>query len=100
MMSAKYMALALAVLLPGSLMAPNYVRPEAPVAEAGPTTSCPRARSSPRLPISWLRNRMETFFTDQHLQRLIQLALTAIDLRVSALNIERARGLYQIQRAI
>ena len=42
----------------------------------------------------------KTFFTDQHLQRLIQLALdNNRDLRVSALNIERARGLYQIQRA-
>ena len=41
MMSAKYMALALAVLLPGCTMAPNYVRPEAPVAEAWPDDLMP-----------------------------------------------------------
>lgn len=42
MMSAKYMALALAVLLPGCTMAPNYVRPEAPVAEAWPDDLMPK----------------------------------------------------------
>lgn len=101
MMSAKYMALALAVLLPGCTMAPNYVRPEAPVAEAWPDDLMPKgtvlAQSTDKLAseIGW-----KTFFTDQHLQRLIQLALdNNRDLRVSALNIERARGLYQIQRA-
>ena len=101
MMSAKYMALALAVLLPGCTMAPNYVRPEAPVAEAWPDDLMPKgtvlAQATDQLAseIGW-----KTFFTDQHLQRLIQLALdNNRDLRVSALNIERARGLYQIQRA-
>lgn len=101
MMSAKYMALALAVLLPGCTMAPNYVRPEAPVAEAWPDDLMPKgtvlAQPTDQLAseIGW-----KTFFTDQHLQRLIQLALdNNRDLRVSALNIERARGLYQIQRA-
>ena len=101
MMSAKYMALALAVLLPGCTMAPNYVRPEAPVTEAWPDDLMPKgtvlAQPTDQLAseIGW-----KTFFTDQHLQRLIQLALdNNRDLRVSALNIERARGLYQVQRA-
>ena len=92
MMSAKYMALALAVLLPGCTMAPNYVRPEAPVAEAWPDDLMPKgtvlAQPTDQLAseIGW-----KTFFTDQHLQRLIQLALdNNRDLRVSALNIEPA----------
>lgn len=101
MMSAKYMALALAVLLPGCTMAPNYVRPEAPVTEAWPDDLMPKGTvlaqptEQSASEIGW-----KTFFTDQHLQRLIQLALdNNRDLRVSALNIERARGLYQVQRA-
>ena len=102
MMSAgKYVALALAVLLPGCTMAPNYVRPEAPVAEAWPDDLMPKgtvlAEPSDKdaADIGW-----KVFFTDPHLQKLIQLALeNNRDLRVSALNIERARGLYQIQRA-
>lgn len=102
MMSAgKYMALALAVLLPGCSMAPNYVRPEAPVAQAWPDDFMPagtvlaQPTEAMAADIGW-----KQFFTDPHLQRLIELALNNNrDLRVSALNIERARGLYQIQRA-
>lgn len=102
MMSAgEYMALALAVLLPGCSMAPNYVRPEAPVAQAWPDDFMPKgtvlAQPSEAVAadIGW-----KQFFTDPHLQRIIELALNNNrDLRVSALNIERARGLYQIQRA-
>ena len=65
MMSAKYMALALAVLLPGCTMAPNYVRPEAPVAEAWPDDLMPKgtvlAQATDQLAseIGW-----KTFFTD------------------------------------
>lgn len=55
MMSAKYMALALAVLLPGCTMAPNYVRPEAPVADAWPDDLMPKGTVLAQLPISWLR---------------------------------------------
>lgn len=102
MMSAgKYMALALAVLLPGCTMAPDYVRPEAPVSQAWPDDLMPSgvvlAHVSDRMAadMGWTQ-----FFTDPHLQNLIRLALdNNRDLRVSALNIERARGLYQIQRA-
>lgn len=40
----------------------------------------------------------KTFFTDQHLQRLVQLAPdNSRDLRVSVPNIECAHGLYWIQ---
>lgn len=101
MPAGKYMAFALAVLLPGCSMAPNYVRPEAPVAQAWPDDFMPKgtvlAQPSEAVAadIGW-----KQFFTDPHLQRIIELALNNNrDLRVSALNIERARGLYQIQRA-
>ncbi len=102
MMSAgKYMALALALLLPGCSLAPNYVRPEAPVAQAWPDDFMPagtvlaQPSEAVAADIGW-----KQFFTDPHLQHLIALALdNNRDLRVSALNIERARGLYQIQRA-
>ena len=53
MMSAKYMALALAVLLPGCTMAPNYVRPEAPVAEAWPDDLMPKGTVSGSFSLLW-----------------------------------------------
>lgn len=100
MMVLKHMALGLAALMAGCTMAPDYVRPEAPVAQTWPDDLLPGtelAKPSDRLAadIGW-----KTFFADAGLQKLIRLALdNNRDLRVSALNIERAQGQYQIQRA-
>ena len=73
MMSAgKYMALALALLLPGCSLAPNYVRPEAPVAQAWPDDFMPagtvlaQPSEAVAADIGW-----KQFFTDPHLQHLI-----------------------------
>lgn len=81
-------------------MAPKYVRPEAPVPSAWPTG--PAYKDNPVEPgagraadIKW-----QEFFVNEQLQKLIALALeNNRDLRVAALNIERSRALYRIQRA-
>ena len=96
-----YVVLALAVFLSGCTMAPDYLRPELPVAQNWPEDLLPdgkpltKASDAVAADIGW-----KSFFTEPHLQKLIQLALdNNRDLRVAALNIERARGMYQIQRA-
>jgi len=93
--------LGLALCLTGcSTMAPPYTRPDAPVAAAWPTGPAyqPEADASTATPVVDLPWR--EFFLDPQLQTLIALALeNNRDLRVAALNIERTRAQYQVQRA-
>jgi multidrug efflux system outer membrane protein len=87
------------VLLTGCTMAPKYSRPEAPVPPGWPsgpaykeTSAAPGAPNPADLP--W-----REFFPDARLQKIIDLALkNNRDLRLAALNVDRARGLYRIQR--
>ncbi|HZY19198.1 MAG TPA: efflux transporter outer membrane subunit [Ramlibacter sp.] len=86
-------ASAAALLIAGCAnLAPTYERPVAPVpaAWAGtpPGTAAPAA-------VPW-RN----YFADQRLQKLLDLALANNrDLRIAALNIERARAQFRVQDA-
>ena len=101
MMTKQVVLLGVAALLFGCSMAPEYLRPEAPIAQTWPTATMGEAKdtSSPGS-LSAADTGWRVFFTDTHLQKLIETALANNrDLRVSALNIERARGMYQIQRA-
>lgn len=89
-----------ALLLTGCTMAPKYSRPEAPVPAAWPSgpayKEAPSAKGAPAATdLPW-----REFFTDERLQKIIATALeNNRDLRVAALNVERARALYRIQRA-
>lgn len=90
----------LALLSGGCTLAPKYSRPDAPVPTAWPTgpayTSNGAATNAPQ-PANL---RWQDYFTDSKLQQLISLALTNNrDLRIAALNVERARALYGIRRA-
>jgi len=81
-------------------MAPKYERPAAPVPSAWP--SGPAYKEAAVKPadkavadIPW-----QEFFVDPRLRKVIALALeNNRDLRVAALNIERTRAQYQIQRS-
>ena len=85
------------VVLAGCTMAPKYTRPPAPVPTAWPTG--PAYASQPS-PLTAQVPEWQNYFTDPKLQQLISLALTNNrDLRIAALNVERARALYGIQRA-
>jgi multidrug efflux system outer membrane protein len=81
-------------------MAPKYEQPAAPVPAAWPAGAAykpdaPKPDAKPVADIPW-----NEFFTDQRLQKLIDLALkNNRDLRVAALNVDRYRALYQIRRA-
>ncbi|MEO5935300.1 MAG: AdeC/AdeK/OprM family multidrug efflux complex outer membrane factor [Duganella sp.] len=88
-------------LLAGCSLAPVYQRPAAPVGQAWPAGDAykgvPPAAADAK-PVSEIQWR--EYFSDARLRKVIELALTNNrDLRVSALNIERARAEYNIQTA-
>ena len=89
-----------AVLFTGCTMIPKYTRPEAPIPPGWPSGPAykeppPTKGGSVTAELQWRQ-----FFTDERLQKIIDTALTNNrDLRVAALNVERARALYRIQRA-
>jgi multidrug efflux system outer membrane protein len=87
--------LAVFALLGGCInLAPQYDRPQAPVAEQWlATANAPKGQVA--ADIEW-----QQFFTDNRLVRLQSLALANNrDLRVASLNIEKAQAQYRIQRA-
>jgi len=89
-----------AVLLAGCTMIPEYTRPEAPVPADWP--SGPAYKETPSKPGTSLAVDLQwrEFFADERLQEVIETALNNNrDLKLAALNVERARALYGIQRA-
>lgn len=88
-------AVALATTSACSLI-PEYLRPQAPVPETFPNADQSAASTAPQLDdIPW-----QDYFADRQLREVIELTLNNNrDLRVSALNIEKARALYRVQRA-
>jgi multidrug efflux system outer membrane protein len=94
----------LSAVFPGILLvlgacslAPEYQRPESPVAGDWPTGTAyvrDRADSPQVADLKW-----QGFFSETALQKIIQQALdNNRDLRLAALNVERAQGIYGIQR--
>lgn len=95
------LAVIAAVLVAGcSSLAPQYERPVLPVPQAWPEgdayTKLPADDSiETAAAVAW-----QQYFTDESLRRLIGLALEHNrDLRVAALNIDKARALYGVERA-
>ena len=98
--SACLLLLGIAIVPAGCSFTPKYVRPEAPVPAEWPTgpayANAQPATVAPEAP----DRKWQEFFSDEKLQRLIETALeNNRDLRLAALNVERARALYGIQRA-
>jgi len=81
-------------------MTPKYTQPEAPIPTDWPDgPAYQKSQSPPGIPtadeLGW-----QEFFTDPKLQQVIETALNNNrDLRLAALNVERARALYGVQRA-
>jgi outer membrane protein, multidrug efflux system len=81
-------------------MAPQYTQPSAPVPATWPSGSAYHKGAEPATAPAVDELSWREFFLDPQLQQLIALALeNNRDLRVAALNIERARAQYRIQRA-
>ncbi|MDR2016397.1 MAG: AdeC/AdeK/OprM family multidrug efflux complex outer membrane factor [Burkholderiales bacterium] len=100
-MKPKTLSLAIAVLLLGGCtLIPKYEQPQAPVATQWPTGSAYRAQDVSATGRQAVDVGWREFFSDPHLQRLIETALeNNRDLRVSALNIQSAQAMYRIRRA-
>jgi len=89
-----------AVFLTGCTMAPKYTRPAAPVPAAWPSGPAYKEPSATQVSPVTAEIQWRQFFTDERLQKIIDTALkNNRDLRVAALNVERARALYRVQRA-
>lgn len=83
------------VFLSGCAMTPDYERPTAPVPDSWPAAITNDASAQAAAEIAW-----PAFFPDEKLQAVIETALVNNrDLRLAALNVEKARALYGIQRA-
>ena len=89
-----------AALVGGCSLAPKYVRPAAPVPTAWPTgTGASDTPAGTAVPGA-SQLRWPQFITDAKLQQVVGAALTNNrDLRLAALNVERAQALYGIKRA-
>ncbi|MHB8908997.1 MAG: efflux transporter outer membrane subunit [Syntrophales bacterium] len=86
-------------LLTGCTLAPEYSRPAAPVTAEWPTGAAYQETKPPAAPMAAALPWRE-FFRDERLRTIIGIALhNNRDLRLAALNVERARALYGIQRA-
>lgn len=84
-----------ATLASACSLIPNYQRPAAPVPASFPGATQAAAATPAADTIAW-----RDYFADARLREVIALALTNNrDLRVAALNIEKARAQYRIQRA-
>jgi outer membrane protein, multidrug efflux system len=93
-------AIALLVLSGCASMAPEYTRPEAPVSSVWPSGPAYKDGTGKPGEVSAADITWRAFFVDERLQKVIDLALMSNrDLRIAALNIERTRALYRIQRA-
>ena len=95
-----YMVIGSVLILNGCVMAPKYSRPEAPVPTEWPSSSAYQNNTLTQDTNSIANLRWQEFFPDQKLQKIIETALNNNrDLRLAALNVERTRAIYGIQRA-
>lgn len=93
-------SLGLAIATGGCTLAPKYSRPAAPVPAAWPAGAAYAVEASVAHTAEVSDLGWREVFTDAKLQSVIELALTNNrDLRIAALNVERARAYYGIQRA-
>jgi multidrug efflux system outer membrane protein len=91
---------AIVVILGGCTLAPQYSRPDAPIPAGWPTGEAYRENHAATDTSDTAHLRWKEFLTDERLQQVIDMALANNrDLRLAALNVERARALYGIQRA-
>jgi Outer membrane protein len=95
-----FLLVGIVIFLGGCSLAPKYTQPKAPIPAQWPQGAAYKdtkaMAGAPTVPaLKW-----KDFFTDKRLQEIIVMALNNNrDLRLAALNVERARSLYGVQRA-
>lgn len=86
--------------LGGCTLAPKYTRPASPVPADWPTGAAYKEAQIATGAPTATELKWQEFFTDERLRQVIEMALTNNrDLRLAALNVEKAHALYGIQRA-
>ena len=99
----RYLLLLLIVIVFGAggcTLAPKYTRPVAPVPVDWPKGAAYQETGTATVAPAPSELNWQEFFPDENLQKIITTALkNNRDLRLAALNVERARALYGIQRA-
>ncbi len=84
----------------GCTLAPEYTRPEAPIPAEWPKGEAYKNTEMPAGAVKIPELSRKEFFRDSKLQKIITLALdNNRDLRLAALNVERVRALYGVQRS-
>ena len=92
-------AAACIVLAAGCTLIPDFTRPAPPVPAAWPEGPAYQGFSGSSSCVLAPDLEWREFFEDERLQKIIEIALNNNrDMRVAALNVERARALYRIQR--
>ncbi len=99
MKKAIFYGIVLGFMLIGCTMAPKYTRPDAPIPKEWPKGDA-YMDIKPHEQVTPIELRWQDFIADARLKKLIDMALeNNRDLRLAALNVERARAYYNIQRA-
>lgn len=103
MMKLKWFFTVLAIFVLGACsLAPKYSRPAAPVPSGWPAGTAYKGTEAPAAPAAPAAAdlKWQDFYADARLRQVIETVLkNSRDIRLAALNVERARGLYGIQRA-
>jgi len=95
-----FILVGLAIFLGGCSLAPKYTQPQAPIPAQWPQGAAYKDVRELSGAVKVLKLNRKEFFADPKLQKIIETALNNNrDLRLAALNVERARALYGIQRA-
>ncbi|ODA44005.1 RND efflux system, outer membrane lipoprotein CmeC [Thermodesulfovibrio sp. N1] len=95
----KIVIMILFLILTSCTMIPEYQRPDAPVPKEWPKGEAYQELKLDAIPTA-KSLKWNDFLIDEKLQKLVEIALkNNRDLKLSALNVERARAYYGIQRA-
>ncbi len=95
-----YLLSIIAMFAAGCTMAPQYSRPDAPVPDQWPTGPTYQETKGDATEKTAAELPWREFITDDRLRKVIEMALhNSRDYRIAALNVERARAYYGIQRA-
>jgi outer membrane protein, multidrug efflux system len=100
MIEKKILIILAALSLTACSMVPTYTRPTSPVPAEWPKGAAYKEDKAAPEAQKVMEQAWQTYFTDGQLQKVITMALeNNRDLRIAALNVERSRAIYGIQRA-
>lgn len=90
----------ISMIMSGCSLAPEYKRPNSPVADSWPKSEAYKDQQIEKNDVKASDIKWQSFLVNKQLQKVVDLALkNNRDLLVAALNIEKTRALYQIQRS-